>query len=195
MLSEVFECLQDSLEEIRLTSMSLGKNISLDPAIQVCVEMQHLRSLALSSAPQKYTASGTPTTHPPQPSQQRRNIISKEVLLELCQSSTTLQDLALRAMDINDDTCQTIADALITNSFLTSLDIRQNPLVGNDGYKAILSSLERNYDLWCSVMVVSTGRRVVGLFLKFAFFCLTDNIYTIIIFFSLSLSLSFVRSG
>ncbi|KAL3933584.1 MAG: hypothetical protein SGARI_003672 [Bacillariaceae sp.] len=57
-------------------------------------------------------------------------------------------------MHLDDDTCETIAEALTTNSFLTSLDIRQNPRITNVGYKAILGSLERNYDLWCSVMVM-----------------------------------------
>jgi hypothetical protein len=125
----------------------------LDTAIQVCVEMSNLRSLAVSC--------NTPVVlqQQQQDSNNHNNnnntIISKEVLMDLCQSSTTLQDLALRAMHLDDETCETIAQALITNSFLTSLDIRQNPNITVKGYKAILGSLERNYDLWCSVMVVS----------------------------------------
>jgi hypothetical protein len=132
-----------------------------------------------------------------------RCLISREVLLLLCRSSSTLQELALRSMRIDDDMCKTIAkafdppdnskrsrtyltssssslslhcsdsehdnddefdsDALNMNdntnehspSFWTSLDLRQNPTIGTIGYEAILSSLERNYDLWCSLMVVS----------------------------------------
>jgi len=128
-------------------------------------------------------------------------LISREVLLQLCQSSSTLQELALRSMRIDDDTCKTIAqafdspgntkstmtylppsssslsvpcsdseqhndnefqnDVISMNdnsnnhspSFWTSLDLRQNPSIGTVGYEAILSSLERNYDLWCSLMV------------------------------------------
>jgi hypothetical protein len=56
-------------------------------------------------------------------------------------------------MHLDDDQCETIALALETNSFLTSLDIRQNKLITAKGYNAILGSLERNWDLWCSVMV------------------------------------------
>ncbi|KAG7370525.1 hypothetical protein IV203_019095 [Nitzschia inconspicua] len=145
LLAEGFECVQDSLEEIRITGIFLGteeKNDvalpSLDAAIQACVEMSHLRSLAVSC--------NTPVHN-------SATILSKDVLMDLCQSSSTLQDLALRAMHLDDDTCTTIAEALITNSFLTSLDIRQNPNITVRGYKAILGSLERNYDLWCSVMV------------------------------------------
>jgi hypothetical protein len=150
LLAEVFECMQESLEEIRITGVTLGKTNkkartktpppSLDAAVQVCVEMANLRSLAISC--------NTPLN-------ETDAILSKDVLLELCQSSTTLQDLSLRAMHLDDDTCETIAEALTTNSFLTSLDIRQNPRITNVGYKAILRSLEQNYDLWCSVMVVS----------------------------------------
>jgi len=128
-------------------------------------------------------------------------LISREVLLLLCRSSSTLQELALRSMRIDDDTCKTIArafdppgnsksartyllsststlslpcseneqdndggfesdDASMNDStihhspsFWTSLDLRQNPSIGTVGYEAILSSLERNYDLWCSLMV------------------------------------------
>ena len=126
-------------------------------------------------------------------------LISNEVLLELCRTSTTLQELALRSMRIDDNMCKTIAEAfdppnsnhhhrimamptsfhrvgssnnlhtteeedfddasIQTNthspSFWTSLDLRQNPNIGTIGYNAILASLERNYDLWCSLMVVS----------------------------------------
>mmetsp|Transcript_11282 Transcript_11282/g.32510 ORF Transcript_11282/g.32510 Transcript_11282/m.32510 type:complete len:578 (+) Transcript_11282:282-2015(+) len=119
-------------------------------------------------------------------------LISTEVLLRFCRSSTTLQELALRRMRIDDDTCKTLAKAFDppknqkdsrvrsssllplsdsndgcdegddndsdsnshhSPSFWTSLDLRQNPFIGKEGYEAILSSLERNYDLWCSLMV------------------------------------------
>lgn len=131
----------------------------------------------------------------------KRCFISRQILLQLCRSSSTLQELALRNMLIDDDTCKTIAKAfdppgkhkigrtylsssssslsllcsdsehdndneledddtsIIDNthnhspSFWTSLDLRQNPSIGTKGYEAILSSLERNYDLWCSLMV------------------------------------------
>jgi hypothetical protein len=155
MLAQVLDCMQDSLEEIRITSISLGdKAPRLDAAIQVCVEMTNLRSLAVSCANQQRqqqhstVQNGGGSSH--------FSLISQDVLLELCQRSTTLQDLSLRAMHLDDETCRTIAEALTTNSFLTSLDIRQNPSISVEGYKAILGSLERNYDLWCSVMVVSS---------------------------------------
>jgi hypothetical protein len=198
LLAQVFECMQESLEEIRITGISLADEApNLDEAIQACVEMSNLRSLAISCSQNPQTTPRHPppgrtprdvlnnnsipvvggggggavegTATVPTPAsiataaaaaavtkkQLGREIISQEVLLELCQKSTTLQDLALRAMNLNDSTCRTIAQALVTNSFLTSLDIRQNPSIGDDGFKAILGSLERNYDLWCSVMVVS----------------------------------------
>jgi hypothetical protein len=195
LLAQVFECMLESLEEVRITSISLSDDApNLDEAIQACVEMSNLRSLSISCSQNPcrppilavprdddgyVDATGTdraaraagdddpvaagnnddgnartttrPPSHPPP-----REIISQEVLLELCQRSTTLQDLALRAMNLSDATCKTIASALTTNSFLTSLDIRQNPSIGVDGYRSILVSLERNYDLWCSVMVVSS---------------------------------------
>jgi hypothetical protein len=178
LLAQVFECMQESLEEVRITGISLADDApNLDEAIQACVEMSNLRSLAIScsqnpqtaprhgggrgrggdqstAATTTATAATAVTTTKKQPAKPRE-IISQGVLLELCQQSTTLQDLALRAMNLDDATCRTIAQALVTNSFLTSLDIRQNPAIGDDGFRAILGSLERNYDLWCSVMVVS----------------------------------------
>lgn len=204
LLAEGLECVAESLEEIRITGVSLGKEHqqqqrhvgaagerdgnnnkkktkkekkherlpSLDTAISVCVEMANLRSLAVSC--------NTPI-------RDSNTIISKEVLMDLCQSSTTLQDLALRAMHLDDDTCATIADALITNSFLTSLDIRQNPNITVRGYKAILGSLERNYDLWCSVMVVSS--RVARL--TFAFLAST-TMYAILLLVSSCHSLAII---
>lgn len=57
-------------------------------------------------------------------------------------------DFANDALHISD------TDNQHSPSFWTSLDLRQNPSIGTAGYEAILSSLERNYDLWCSLMVV-----------------------------------------
>lgn len=196
LLAQVFECMQESLEEIRITGICLSDDApNLDEAIQACVEMSNLRSLAISCSQnpdprraaataggRNRTAAGAvvadaaaatgavvvgeapgnaSTSARPKAAAPPREIMSQDVLLELCQRSTTLQDLALRAMNLDDTTCKTIAEALVTNSFLTSLDIRQNPSIGVVGYKAILGSLERNYDLWCSVMVVSIYRLCV----------------------------------
>jgi hypothetical protein len=144
-LADVFDSLQESIEEIRITSLTT--KCFLDKPIQACVDMSNLRSLAIS---------GQTPTH---------SIVRQESLLELCQNSTTLQDLALRNMNLDDETCKTLGMALITNSFLTSLDIRQNKTIGTKGYSAILEALERNYDLWCTVMVVRTfdgGERSVA---------------------------------
>jgi hypothetical protein len=88
-------------------------------------------------------------------SEKDRRFLTDSCLRELCcnEKSTTLQDLTLRVMHLDDQQCTTIAGALETNSFLTSLDIRQNSEITAGGYKEILGALERNWDLWCSVMV------------------------------------------
>lgn len=198
----------------------------LDPLIRVCGEMTNLQLLAISCANCSESPSSENGEDQQQQrdgennrdnvmrdeaaerdgnSSQRSNIkllssksclISREVLLQLCRSSSTLQELALRSMRIDDDMCRTIAKALdpLRNvkasrislvpsssslslmcsdseqdndyefdmnessnqhspSFWTSLDLRQNPSIGTAGYEAILSSLERNCDLWCSLMV------------------------------------------
>jgi hypothetical protein len=139
LLADTFEALQESLEEIRITGVHLHPRAPLlDRAIEALVDMGNLRSFAISARPGM-----------------TRKIISNKCLLDLSQNSTTLQDLAFRAMNVDDDTCRTIAQALTTNSFLTSLDLRQNEGIGEEGYGAILEALERNYDLWCTVMVVS----------------------------------------
>lgn len=194
LLAEGLNFLQDSLEDIRITGLSLRKGetgpiddgkYGLDCAIQACINMPHLRSLAISASTNSTTLRGmgnvtaghpnivNGTAHQPAVAQAalaaRDNApasstvyeascgqwISKELLSKLCQNdSTTLQDLSLRNMNLDDDTCRAIATALTSNSFLTSLDIRQNELIGHAGYTAILQALERNYDLWCTVMVV-----------------------------------------
>jgi hypothetical protein len=148
LLADVFASLNESLEDIRITGLNVypGCRVGLGRTIDTCVvDMSNLRSLAISMAK-------TTTQH----KNQNQQLISKQRLLDLCQNSTTLQDLSLRSMNLDDDTCQTIATALTTNSFLTSLDIRQNETIGPRGYSAILDALERNYDLWCTVMVVRT---------------------------------------
>jgi hypothetical protein len=176
MLADAFESLSESLEEIRITGLVVEDGIatsnadtpaaadddqgslrstsssstspsrggSLDSAIEQCIEMNNLRSLAIS---QKQVHDQVETV---------QSIVSQKCLLDLCQNSTTLQDLALRNMNMDDETCQTLAQALTTSSFLTSLDLRQNDGIGDDGYASILEALERNYDLWCTVMVVSS---------------------------------------
>jgi hypothetical protein len=175
LLADVFEALQESLEEIRITGLSLhSKAPLLDRAIEACVDMGNLRSFAISTTATTHwpgtttttttgntgTATGTAAaaataTATATATTMRRKIMSNKCLLNLSQNSTTLQDLALRAMNVDDDTCRTIAKALTTNSFLTSLDLRQNEGIGEAGHGAILEALERNYDLWCTVMVVS----------------------------------------
>ena len=209
----------------------------LDPLIRVCGVMTNLQLLAISCAncwrnqsdngedQQQLDESGNheditrdAETETGSESSQRPNkkfisskscLISREVLLQLCRSSSTLQELALRSMRIDDDTCKTIAKAFdppgniktsrncLTSSssslslmcsdserdnddefannatdmsdtsnqhspsFWTSLDLRQNPSIGTEGYEAILSSLERNYDLWCSLMVVGKTKKAL----------------------------------
>jgi len=123
-----------------------GKPCILDSTIVQCIDMSNLRSLAISQKQQSPTSPSAEAL---------KSLISQQALLDLCQNSTTLQDLALRNMNMDNATCQTLAKALTTNSFLTSLDLRQNDGIGAEGYAAILQALERNYDLWCTVMVVS----------------------------------------
>jgi hypothetical protein len=128
LLTEFLE-LQECLEELRLTGLFICPNITLDPAIKACCEMPNLRSLCISAGRQE---DSTSTPH-------RKS--------SLIQSS--LHDL------LTDEQCQTIAGALRSSSFLTSLDLRQNEKLTQAGYAAILQALEQNYDLWCSVLVVS----------------------------------------
>lgn len=213
------------------------QNYPLDPLIRVCGEMTNLQLLAISCAnccesrsengedQQQHDGDSNREemirdgeTEREGSSNKRPTIkllssksclISREVLLQLCRSSSTLQELALRSMRIDDDMCRTIAKALDppgntktsrislvpsssslslmcsdseqdnddefasdgidmndasdqhSPSFWTSLDLRQNPSIGTAGYESILSSLERNCDLWCSLMVVSTFEDVV----------------------------------
>mmetsp|Transcript_13893 Transcript_13893/g.39527 ORF Transcript_13893/g.39527 Transcript_13893/m.39527 type:complete len:433 (+) Transcript_13893:376-1674(+) len=147
----------DSLEEVRMTGLYLKPPHAnnLNSFIEACTEMTNLRSLAISMMAAPPEGAEETTAPPSAPAAQAvvGPIISHDSLRDLCQISTTLQDLSLRAMDLDDAQCQTIANALTTNSFLTSLDIRQNPRIGQVGYKAILEALERNYDLWCTVNV------------------------------------------
>ena len=111
--------------------------------------MPNLRSLSLSAAKK-----GDSVCAP-----HRDTPLVEESLQELLQGSTTIQDLSLRSMHLNDDQCLTIAESLSGNSFLTSLDIRQNDEITKVGYAAILQALERNYSLWCSVLVVRSFPR------------------------------------
>lgn len=154
-LAQVFETCQESLEEVRLTGLYLQDNTSnLDPVLDACMEMENLKSLAFGMSTHDY-GHPVPQRNNHKNSPPPRRFLSKNCLRELCsnQKSTTLQDLTLRDMHLDDDQCETIASALETNSFLTSLDIRQNQLISARGYNAILGALERNWDLWCSVMV------------------------------------------
>jgi hypothetical protein len=134
--------MQESLEELRITGLFLSPDADLDPAIEACCEMPNLRSLCISSSREDELSVST------------RNSLVQRSLQNLLQSSTTLQDLSLRSMHLSNDQCQTIANALSNNSFLTSLDIRQNDDISKEGYAVILQALERNFDLWCSVLVV-----------------------------------------
>eukprot|EP00980_Cylindrotheca_fusiformis_P021837 scaffold8673_cov126-Cylindrotheca_fusiformis.AAC.4 len=142
LLSEFLE-LHESVEELRLTGMFVNPEANLDSAIEACCEMPNLRSLSISAA-RKDDSSMAP---------QRKTCLIQNSLRDLLQSSSTLQDLSLRSMHLTDAQCETIADTLSTSSFLTSLDIRQNDGLTHKGYAAILQALERNYDLWCSVLV------------------------------------------
>ena len=142
-LADAFETMQESLEEVRFTGIYLkDKTSNLDPVISACIEMDNLKSLALGMSFQHAE-------------EQERRFLTDSCLRELCcnEKSTTLQDLTLRVMHLDDQQCTTIAGALETNSFLTSLDIRQNGEITAEGYNNVLGALERNWDLWCSVMV------------------------------------------
>ena len=256
LLAESLDTLRDSLEDLRLTAISMcdtratiqetdgrsqmtQQRYPLDSTIRVCGQMANLQLLAISCAngceccnsdngedSQQVEDDGNrdnimqdvegesnenerrPTNFNWHSTTSAKTscLISREVLLQLCRSSSTLQELALRSMRIDDDTCKTIAKAFdppcnsksgrtyLTSSssllcsdseqennnefdnnseddgdentnhhspsFWTSLDLRQNPLIGSQGYEAILSSLERNYDLWCSLMVVSKREKL-----------------------------------
>lgn len=143
-----------SSDEERRSSLSWSKSETtgvLDGPISQCVEMANLRSLAISQKQQKSEGGESSTLT------KSGALVSQECLLDLCQSSTTLQDLALRCMNLNNPSCKTLAKGLETNSFLTSLDLRQNDGISTEGYAAILQALERNHDLWCTVMVVRMG--------------------------------------
>jgi hypothetical protein len=129
----------------------------LDGPIEQCIEMSNLRSLTISQKQQ----------FPANASEVVKTIVSPQCLLNLCQNSSTLQDLCLRGMNMDDATCHTLAEGLQTNSFLTSLDLRQNDGITHLGFGAILRALERNFDLWCSVMVVREARLCQDVF-----FCL-----------------------
>ncbi|KAL3934125.1 MAG: hypothetical protein SGBAC_010086 [Bacillariaceae sp.] len=142
-LLEDFLKLQESLEELRLTGLYVSPEIKLDNAIEACCEMPNLRSLSLSAAKK-----GDSICAP-----QRDSPMVEGSLQELLQGSTTIQDLTLRSMHLTDQQCKTIAESLSGNSFLTSLDIRQNDDISSVGYASILEALERNYSLWCSVLV------------------------------------------
>lgn len=150
LLSEFLE-LQECLEELRLTGLFVHPHANLDPAIEACCEMPNLRSLCISAARQEDYIQHQ---QPQQQQLKRTRPLIESSLQDLLQSSTTLQDLSLRSMHLTDKQCQTIAGALSTSSFLTSLDIRQNDQLTQAGLAAILQALERNYDLWCSVLVV-----------------------------------------
>jgi hypothetical protein len=156
-LSQAFETCQESLEEVRLTGLFLqDEKSTLDPVLYACMEMENLKSLTFGMSTHDYGHPVLTTTNSNISAKAKpRRFLSKNCLYELCsnQKSTTLQDLTLRDMHLDDDQCETIALALETNSFLTSLDIRQNQLISARGYNAILGALERNWDLWCSVMV------------------------------------------
>jgi hypothetical protein len=183
MLADALETMHESLEDIRMTGLFIAEKIpNLDPAVSACVDMGHLRSLAMtcmersitmttnavsnlnnnnefelreSASTNATTSSTSSSSSSSSSSSAGRCVISRDCLLELFQTSSTLQDLSLRAMNFDDETCRTIAKAVKNNFFLTSLDLRQNPHIGQEGCRLILEALERNYDLWCTVLVVS----------------------------------------
>ena len=140
LLAEVVETMEDSLEEVRITGLFLGDTVTtLDPLIEAFVEMSNLKILGLSTMPK---------SHAPE-----RRFIGQKCLLDLCSRSSSLQDLSLRCIHLDDVQCQTIARAMSSDLFLTSLDIRQNSEISNEGYQAILDALEINFEAWCAVMV------------------------------------------
>jgi len=135
-LSEVIEIMNDSLEEVRMTGLFIDDSVeTIDPLMEAFSSMESLKGLAIG-------------LH-----EKRQGLISQDRLSNLLTECTTLQDLSLRSMNLVDTDCETIANALSSSTFLTSLDIRQNPALTRQGYSAILEALEKNYDLWCSVMV------------------------------------------
>lgn len=163
--------LQESLEELRITGLFLSNGTSLDPAIEACCLMPNLRSLCISNSReedliQQEDTSNIETIQRPLP-------LMESSLQNLLQSSTTLQDLSLRSMYLTDEQCLTIADALSKSSFLTSLDIRQNDQITKVGYGAILQALERNFDLWCSVLVVCVSQEIFNVFVSIPMMLLT----------------------
>jgi hypothetical protein len=160
LLASACESLQDSLEDLRLTGLfvtgitetsknnntnkksnSAPPSLTLDPVVETLIDMPHLKTLALSLYP------GAHATAPDD-----YHFVSPQNLRELCQLST-LQDLTLRNLHLNDASCGAMSLACESNSFLTTLDLRQNSRITKTGHGSLLQALNRNFASWCTVLV------------------------------------------
>mmetsp|Transcript_18023 Transcript_18023/g.49061 ORF Transcript_18023/g.49061 Transcript_18023/m.49061 type:complete len:431 (+) Transcript_18023:134-1426(+) len=147
---------------------------SLDPVIEKLLEFQHLRSFTCALYPQSIitpTAAGAGATE----NNNDQNVagegeeaaatsartvvrntpgpkVSPRMWHELCLLST-LQDLTIRHMQLDDESCHELSTALQQTAFLTCLDLRQNPTISKLGYGHISRALELNFSSWCTVAV------------------------------------------
>uniref|UniRef100_A0A7S2YD51 Uncharacterized protein n=1 Tax=Entomoneis paludosa TaxID=265537 RepID=A0A7S2YD51_9STRA len=78
--------------------------------------------------------------------------VSPRMWHELCLLST-LQDLTIRHMQLDDESCREMSTALRQTAFLSCLDLRQNPDITKVGYGHIARALELNFSSWCTVAV------------------------------------------
>jgi hypothetical protein len=142
LLASACASLNESLEEVRFTGLFVtgeeSKDFCLDPVVETLLEMPHIRSLTLSL----YAGAHD----------EKQRMVSPHLLKELCQLST-LQDLVLRTMNLDDETCFKMAEALECSSFLTSLDLRQNNSITKVGLSQILHAMNQNFTSWCTVLV------------------------------------------
>ena len=83
-------------------------------------------------------------------------VVSPSLWCRLLTEVTTLQDLTLRHMQLDDMACHYLGQALFRedSSFLSCLDLRKNtPGITTTGYQSIARALELNFSSWCSVAV------------------------------------------
>ena len=174
LLSLACESMAESLEELRLTGLFLsgsstansfkngGKNHrggALDPVLEVLFQFQHLRSLTLGLDPNNLESimnDNANTTTTTTNCINTIRVVSPHLWSNLINDLSTLQDLTLRYMQLDDEACHAMAKVLQRedSSFLSSLDLRKNtPGITTIGYNSIASALELNFSSWCAVTV------------------------------------------
>ncbi|KAL7579041.1 hypothetical protein ACA910_019080 [Epithemia clementina (nom. ined.)] len=184
LLSLACESMAESLEELRLTGLFLtgsktNTKGALDPVVEVLHGFQHLRSLTLALYPNALenepehndnnnagaaaaannndpAATNNNSTNNNKKTNKPLAVVSPRLWYTLLSELSTLQDLTLRHMQLDDDACHSMSQALQREdlSFLSSLDLRKNtPGITADGYASIARALELNFSSWCSVAV------------------------------------------